>query len=174
MNRGTIYYHFPTKESMRLEAQWGYFIDCKRVAEKYCQDERYVSIVAMALYNIKMQRDVKLARFCRQSCVDYPVFTGKKDLTYFYCSAYEYMWSRFWDMEKISPMAFATVYGYIMSCVRLLCEHPNQYEALELFLHCCQASLSIWGAPNSLAQETNARIYITALPDEAYTVQSCV
>ena len=35
VNRGTVYYHFDSKETMRYEVQWEYTTDNKHVVEKY-------------------------------------------------------------------------------------------------------------------------------------------
>lgn len=78
VNRGTIYYHFPTKEQMRLEVQWEFFVDCKHVAEHHCPDERYCGIIAVAIFWLWTQKDEKMCSFARRLYQDYPVYTEKK------------------------------------------------------------------------------------------------
>lgn len=170
VNRGTVYYHFPTKEAMRLEVQWEYATENKRIAEKYCPDTRYQYIVAMGLFWEQIQSSSNLRRFTLQSCIDLPVYTGKKDLTHFYYTSYESMWGAFWDKKNISQLAFASVYGYIMSCLRMICEHPEKYDAMELFEHCVRSSVSIWGIPDALMDEiwTEVERYLALIPEEEY------
>lgn len=170
VNRGTVYYHFPTKESMRLEVQWEYAIDNKRIAEKYCPDSRYQFMLAMGILWKQVQKDSNCRRFALQCCTDFPVYTGKKDLTHFYYTSYESMWGSFWDKQNISQLAFASVYGYIMSCLRMICEHPEKYDALELFEHCVRSSVSIWGIPDALMDEIWAEVeqYLARIPEKEY------
>lgn len=170
VNRGTLYYHFKTKEDLRYEVQWEFTTDNKRIAENYCADTRYQYILAMGLFWKQMQRDPKLRRFCLQSCVDFPVYTGKKDLTHFYHTSYERMWGAFWDRKDIPQLAFASVYGYIMSCMRMICEHPEKYNAMELFALCVRSSVSIWGIPDELMDDIWAQVekYLLLIPETEY------
>ena len=131
VNRSTIYYHFKTKDDLRYEVHWEYFIACKRLAERYCPDSRYHYLLAMCIFWREAHDDPKLRRFVLQCCRDFPVYTGKKDFSYFYYACYEVMWGVFWDKRKIPQMAFASVYGYIMSCMRMLCEYPEKYDPME-------------------------------------------
>ena len=147
VNRSTIYYHFKTKDDLRYEVHWEYFIACKRLAERYCPDSRYHYLLAMCIFWREAHDDPKLRRFVLQCCRDFPVYTGKKDFSYFYYACYEVMWGVFWDKRKIPQMAFASVYGYIMSCMRMLCEYPEKYDPMELFVHCVNSSAAIWGIP---------------------------
>lgn len=80
------------------------------------------------------------------------------------------MWSPFFERAKIPPIAFSSVYGYIASCTLLLCEHPEKYDAWEMFEHCARSSLRIWGASEELIDEifTNAKTYYDALPEDAW------
>ena len=170
VNRGTVYYHFPTKEAMRLEVQWEFLIGNKRVVEQYCPDTRYQYIVAMGLFWKQVQKDKNLRRFSMQCCMDFPVYTGKKDLTHFYFTSYESMWGAFWDKKNISQLSFSSVYGYIMSCMRMLCEHPERYDAMELFEHYVRSSVSIWGVPDELMDQiwTEVEGYLARIPEEEY------
>lgn len=176
VDRSTVYYHFPSKEAMRLEVEWEYYIDCKHTAELYCSDEQYVPLVAMAIRNLQMQKDEKMRRFSLQNCEDYPVFTGKKDVTYFYYSAYEYMWGHFWNRTQISTLSFASVYGYIQSNIHMLCEHPDRYDALELNAHLYRTCLNIWGVPEKMSREITfqATQYISLLPSDIWKRPSFV
>lgn len=170
VDRSTVYYHFPTKEAIRLEVQWEYYIGCKHIAESFCPDEAYVPLIASTIFEMYMQKDEKMRKFCRQICEDYPLFTGKKDLSYLYYVTYEYMWSRFWDVKRISPMAFSTVYGYIMGTTRLMCENPERYDALEMNEYLYYTCLNIWGAPKELRDEIIANLhnYILSLPETVW------
>lgn len=173
VNRGTIYYHFETKETMRYEAQWEYMIANKRIVEKYCPDTRCQYIIAMCMYWLQIHRDGNMRRFVFQCCTDFPVYTGKMDLTHFYYTCYEMMWGAFWEKKDIPQLSFASVYGYIMSCMRMLCEHPESYDPMELFEHCVNASVSIWGIPDDTMSEIwqNVKHYIALIPEEDLTIK---
>ena len=167
VNRSTIYYHFSDKEEMRYEAQWEYITALKQIAEKYCPDTRYLYILAMAMFWKQMQSDGRMRRFSLQNCIDFPVYTGKKDLTHFYYTGYESMWGAFWERKNIPELAFASVYGYIISCMRMLCEHPDRYDPMDLFEHCVNASVSIWGIPQNIIDQIwqDVKYYITLVPE---------
>lgn len=173
INRGTLYYHFKTKEEMRYEVQCEFIVANKHIAEKYCTDPRYLYILATGLYWEQAHRDEKLRRFCLQYCIDFPVYTGKKDPTLFYYTIYDGMWGQFWDQQKISQLAFASVYGYIMSCMRMLCEHPEKYDATEMFEHCIRSSTAIWGIPQEILDQIcqNVRQLLSLIPEEEIRVQ---
>lgn len=173
VNRGTVYYHFESKEIMRYEVQWEYVIANKRIAEEFCGDSRYHYIIAMCMFWMQVHRDENLRRFALQCSTDYPVYTGKKDLTHFYYTSYEAMWSSFWEKEKIPALSFASVYGYIMSCMRMMCEHPEKFDPLELYEHCVKASVSIWGVPDAIMAQIWADVerYISLIPEEARSLK---
>lgn len=172
VNRGTLYYHFETKEDMRYEVQWEFIVANKHMAEKHCPDPHYHFILAMGIFWKQLQKDQKLQRFCMQSCIDFPVYTGKKDLTHFYYTSYESMWGQFWDRKKISQLAFASVYGYIMSCMRMICEHPEKYDAVEMFEHCIRSSVAIWGIPQEIMDQIwqDVQHYLSLIPEEEIQV----
>ena len=78
------------------------------------------------------------------------------------------MWAFFWNRKDISQMAFASVYGYITGCMRMLCAHPQKYDAMELCEHCMSSSASIWGLPDELIEQILAEVkrYIQLIPEE--------
>lgn len=168
VNRGTVYYHFPNKERLRYEVQWEYLIDCKRIVERYCPDPRYHYVLAMAVYWTLLARSDKMRKFVLQGCTDYPAYTGKMDISFFHYTCYEHMWGHFWDIRHVPSMSFSSVYGYVMSCMRMLCDHPEQYDPWELYEHCNRSSLTIWGVPEDLTNEifTTAKAYFDTIPPE--------
>ena len=172
VNRGTLYYHFKTKEDMRYEVQCEFVITNKHIAEKYCSDPHYLYILSVGLFWKQVQKDEKLRRFCLQYCIDFPVYTGKKDPTHFYYTFYDGMWGHFWDRKKISQLAFASVYGYIMSCMRMICEHPEKYDAVEMFEHCIRSSVAIWGIPQKIMDQIwqDVQHYLSLIPEEEIQV----
>ena len=145
VNRSTIYYHFDSKEAMRYEVMWEYTIANKRIAERYCKQSEYLYIVAVCMMWYHIKYDERLRLFHLSGCEDYPVLTGKADYSHYYTVLYERMWGAFFDKKEISELSFASVYGYIMSCMRMLCTHPQKYDPMELFMHTVNASVSIWG-----------------------------
>lgn len=153
VNRSTVYYHFESKEAMRYEVMWEYTTDAKRIAEQYCSQPEYHYILAMYFLWYFVKHDEKMRRFQLSCCVDYPVYTGKADFTHFYSVLSERMWGAFFDKKQISTLSFASVYGYIMCCMRMMCEHPQEYDPLGLFEHCVNSSIAIWGVPKDRMDE---------------------
>lgn len=168
VNRGTIYYHFDSKEAMRYDVMWEYTTDAKRIAEKYCDQPQYHYILAMYILWHLAKRDEHFRCFQPAICIDYPVYTGKKDCSYYYSNLTDGMWGAFFDKKLIPQLAFASVYGYIMSCVRMLCEHPEKYEPWELFRHCVDSSISIWGIPRETMDQIwiDVKNYLSQIPEE--------
>lgn len=172
VNRSTIYYHFHSKEAMRYEIMWEYTIGCKRIAEKYCDRPEYHYILATYILWHQVKHDPNMRRFQYQICLDYPVYTGKMDASYYYSLLTDRMWGAFFDRTQISELSYASVYGYIMCCMRMLCENPEQYDPLELFIHCADSSIAIW----NISQNTinipwqDIRHYISRIPAEAMAV----
>lgn len=170
VNRGTIYYHFPTKEAIQLEVQWEYFIECKHIAERYCPDSCYCGILAMGILWAQTKKDPGMRRYARESFRNYPIYTGKKDISYFRHVVHEYQWAPFIERSRISAMSFSTVYGYIASCVLLLCEYPERYDSWELYEHVCRSCLHIWGMEEARIDEIIgvAKMYYDAFPADAW------
>lgn len=168
INRGTLYYHFPSKEAIRYEVQWEYIMDNKHLVEKYCPDERYHFLLAMCIFWKQLQKDENMRRFSRQLYTDFPAYTGKKDMTFFYYTCYEHMWENLWKHTEISQLAFASVYGYVMGCIRMLCEHPDTYDPIELFIHCSKSSMAIWGIPEEKSREIWPKFqdYLARIPED--------
>lgn len=173
VNRGTIYYHFPSKEDMRYDVLWNYVIADKHLVERYCPDSRYHYILALAVFCIQTHDDANMRRFCLQMCMDYPIYTGKNDISRFYYTLYDQMWGVFWEKRKISQLSFASVYGYVMCCIRMLCESPERYSAEEMFLHSCNSSASVWGIPQEIINTIwpDVHRYLALIPEEELKVQ---
>jgi hypothetical protein len=173
VSRTTIYYHFKTKESLRYEVQWEYFIFNKHIAEKYCIDERYHYIVALCLFWKQIHRDEKMRRFALQACTDFPIYTGKMDLTHVYFVGYESMWEKFWALKNIPELNFASMYGYIVSCKRMLCEAPERLDLMMLWEHCVRTTLSVWGFPSELIDNiwTNVTHCLSLIPEEEMLIR---
>lgn len=168
VNRGTIYYHFENKEVIRYEVQLSYMSDLRLIASKYCADRRYVNILAMYLFWNQIHSDCNMRKFALELCNDFPVYTGEKDCTAFYSECYDEMWGYFWEKKDISLLSFATVYGYIISCMRMMCDEPDKYDPSELFEHCVKASVSIWGIPDELMAQIweETKRYFEKIPKE--------
>lgn len=170
VNRGTIYYHFETKESIRYAVQNEYKHINMCTAKKYCADTRYLCILSMYMQWCQYVTDENMRKFALQLCLDTPIYTGKVDGSHFYSVAYDEMWGGFWEKKNISQLAFATVYGYLVSCMRLLCEYPDKYNPCEFFEHCVKASTEIWGITNELMDEIwqNVEHYIELIHEDEY------
>lgn len=167
IDRSTFYYHFRSKEELRYETEWEYLIWNKRTVEKYCQDKRYYCLVSLAMIWIQCAHDPKLRRFYRECCEDFPVFTGKKDASYFYYAAAKSLWGPFWDWSSMPQLTFATNYGYTMSCLLMLCEDPKRFEPWEMFAHCIHGCCMIGGLPEAQITEIlrNVRTYLDTIPE---------
>ena len=173
VNRKTIYYHFASKDIMRYEVQWEYITANKRIAEQYCPDSRYQYILAMTILWIQAHSDDRMRKFCYEIVLDYPVYTSKQDMTHFYYTYYEYMWGHFWEKSDIPELAFASVYGYIMSCMRMICEHPEKYDPLELCQFCITSSVSMWGIPKEVIDQVwqDVTHYLSLIPEEEMRIR---
>lgn len=162
VNRGTIYYHFRSKEDMRYDVLWSYLTANKHLAEQYCPVDRYLYILAMQILYTQVETDEKLRRFFLQTCLDYPLYTNKSDIGRFHYTLYEYMWGSFLEKNKISRTAFVSAYGYIMCCVRMMCEDPKQYTPREAFYVSANPALPYGGSrrrPLKISSRTQSAIW---------------
>ena len=57
--------------------------------------------------------------------------------------------------------------------MRMLCEYPEKYEPMELFVHCAGSSASIWGIPKEKMEEIwpQVRRYLSQIPEEEMKVR---
>lgn len=168
VNRGSIYYHFREKENIRYEILWEYITRMKRIAERYCAQSEYLYILVAYMMFSLTKTDCQIRKFHYDFFTDYSIYAGQADSTRFYAVLYNKMWEPFYKRSMISDLAFATVYGYIASCVRMLCEHPDKYDPFELFELCTYSSIAIWGIPKDKIDMIRAdiRYYIAQIPEE--------
>lgn len=173
VNRSTIYYHFESKDMMLYEVMWEFTTDLKHLAEKYCPDPKYHYFIAIYLQWYLIKQDEKFRAFSLTGCLDNPVYTGKKDFSYYYTLLTDQMWRILFDRKDVSELSFASAYGYIICCVRLMCEHPDKYDPLEMFEHCVNSSISIWGIPREKLETIWPEIkgYISQIPEEEIAVR---
>lgn len=173
VNRSTIYYHFKNKEEIRYEIQWEYIIEKKRFVESYCPDSRYHYILAICLFWKELENDESLRTFIAQYCADFPIYAGGKNLFYFYYTLFDAMWGNFWPKSKIPFLSFTTAYPFMTGCLRLLCENPTRFHALEMFVHCMKNIAYIWEIPHEITNEvcTKTIEYLQILPGESLLQQ---
>ena len=62
VNRGTLYYHFPSKEAMCYEVMWEYAVDNKHIVEKYCREPQYHYLLAIYMFWKQMHEDGQMRR----------------------------------------------------------------------------------------------------------------
>ncbi len=144
--RSSIYYHFKDKEAIRYEVMWEYMIALRHLMENYCEENHSFSLSLYALW-VRSISDEKLRKFFMDYHTDYPVFAQDSPTTQFYLLGYEQMYSRLWKKEDISPLSFASVYGYIVGMYQMMNAHPDAFNAKELFYNTMTNGMAIWGIP---------------------------
>lgn len=169
VDRSTIYYHFDAKEELRYEVLWEYTLANKRIAERYCDRPEYHYMLANSMMWHQLVHNEKLRKFHMDCYQDCPFYTGKMDNSYYYGMIYQSMWGPFWDKKNIPRLSYASVYGYLISCIRMLCENPDGYDPMALFVHCLAGSAFMWGIPNQLVETIvgDIMIYTNRIP-QAY------
>jgi hypothetical protein len=57
--------------------------------------------------------------------------------------------------------------------MRMFCEHPEKYDATEMFEHCIRSSTAIWGIPQEILDQIcqNVRQILSLIPEEEIRVQ---
>ena len=173
VSRGTVYYHFKTKEAIRYEVLWEFTMAHKRLVEKYCDREEYHYLLALAVMWIVISQDPQYRKFIQDYCNDCRVYSKQMDLSLYHATIYQVMWGKFWDRDKISEISFAAVYGYLIGFCLMLCEHPGRYDPVELFIHCNNDCLALWGIP---ADKMDAvwkgfRYYLSLIPRSEMKIQ---
>ena len=50
----------------------------------------------------------------------------------------------------------------------MICEHPEKFDAVEMFEHCIRSSVAIWGIPVELIDVIWAEVdrYLSQIPEE--------
>lgn len=173
VNRSTIYYHFKTKEAMRYEVMWEYTRDHLQVADRYCTQQEYRYILAVCLMWKSIKIDANIRNFIWQGWLDYPVLTGKLDFSHYYTTLYDNLFGAFFCKNQISELSFASVYGYMMCCMRMLCEETEKYDPMDLFKQCISSSASIWGIPAETMDQIWAKVqyYLSLIPEEEMRIR---
>lgn len=173
VNRGTIYYHFKTKEEIRYEVLWNFTMANRQIVETYCAEEKYHYLLALCMVWVQITRDSKMRKFMHDYCADSPVYSNRMDLSLYHSTLYQCMWGSFWDRDKIPEISFASVYGYLISCCQMLCQDPEKYDPVDLFIHCNQTCLSIWGVPPQCTENIwgDIRRDIAKIPDAQMVVR---
>ena len=151
---------------MRYEVQWECTMDLKHIVERYCDKSEYHFLLTAYLLWYKIKWDVNFRKFQYTHCIDYPLMSSQDGFQYYYINICKNMWQPFFDISQISKLAFASFYGYIMCCIRMLCEHPDRYEAIEIFEMCINSTISIWGVPTETVDRiwSDVKHYISLIP----------
>lgn len=168
VNRGSIYYHFKEKEMLRYEVTWESFIQNRHLAQKYCEEVKYQDLLALYMLWHQFLTRPDIRQFHLSYSKDYPTFDINHGLPQFYQMAYNHIFNDIWDLKKISPLSFATVYGHLMGMMQLVCENPENYCAKELFMHGITTCTKIWGIPDKDVEQlwNQLQIYIDKIPLE--------
>ncbi len=144
--RSSIYYHFKDKEAIRYEVMWEYMTSLRHLVEQYGEEKYSFSLSLYALW-VRSLSDEKLRKFFRDYHMDYPVYAANSPTTKFYQLGYERMYSSLWKQEDISPLSYASVYGYIMGMYQMMDAHPQAFTAKEIFYNTMTSGMTIWGIP---------------------------
>jgi len=148
VSRRTIYYHFKEKEDIRYEVLWEWTTQMRHLAERYCDRSEYTFSLAMYLAWECSLRDEKYRKFQLDYYRDFPVYDPKCGTGRFYRIGFGQMYGHIWSLDRIPPIAFASVYGYITGMYWMMCEHPKIYSAKDLLHYCMFWGASIWGIPS--------------------------
>lgn len=168
VNRGSIYYHFKEKERLRYEVLWETYIANRHLAEKYCGDAKYCSLLALYMNWYQCLVLPSARQFHLAYSRDYPVYTPDGGLPMFYRICYAHIFNDIWERERISSLAFASVYGHIVGTMQLAVADPQRYSAKEVFMHAIQACTRIWGIPEEEVAQIWKQLewYIDQIPLE--------
>ncbi len=144
--RSSIYYHFKDKETIRYEVMWEWMTALRHLMRDYGEEKYSFSLSMYALW-VRSLSDAKFRKFFVDYHLDYPVFSPDSPTTQFYQLGYEQMYSHLWKKEDISPLSFASVYGYIVGMYQMMNAHPTAFQAKELFEGTMTNGMTIWGIP---------------------------
>ncbi len=148
VNRSSIYYHFKDKEAIRYEVVWEYLTAFRRLIRQYCSQEEHSLTLAMYCFWVRTIHDAKFRKFINDYQSDFPVYVPDAGMPQFYRVAYNGMHGHIWNLEDISPVAFASVYGYIIGVIQMMNANPSAYDARQLFRMCLNWGMAIWGIPS--------------------------
>ena len=168
VNRGSIYYHFKEKENIRYEVLWEITTQCYEMAKQYCDDKKYIFLVAMYLHWGKVLYDPKIRKFELDYYADYPVYTPNNPVARYYKICNENMYRELWDLSGIDSLAIATGYGTLYGAIRLLDENPAKYDLIDLYRHLLMTGILVWGIAKEQADAMWEEVveYLKKIPNE--------
>ncbi len=145
--RSSIYYHFKDKETIRYEVIWEYMTAFRRLVEQYCPQEEHIVSLATYCLCVRTAKDARFRKFINDYLSDFPTYVPDAGMPQFYRVVYSGMHGHIWDIEDISPLAFASVYGYIVGMIQMMIAKPDAHDTKSLFQMCLNWGRSIWGIP---------------------------
>ena len=146
VNRGSIYYHFKEKENIRYEVLWEQTTENRRFVETICDRREFVNLLAIYMSWHWFLTDPKFRKFHMDYILDCPVYSPNHGLGLYYSTLFKQTYGPILPDRKVTPLAFASVYGHFMGLMQMCAEHPDSYTATELFYHCHKAGNLVWGA----------------------------
>ena len=142
VNRGSVYYHFKSKETIRYEVLWEIFTEYKKEAERFIASPPYQYLFALYLMWDQILHNPQTGRFLADYYTDYPVYTPNGDLALFISMIYRNGLAPLENTSEPEEFQMISVYGYLGSIVQLVKACPQKYSTKELFLNamlsCCR------------------------------------
>lgn len=145
VNRGSIYYHFKEKETIRYEVYREILARDRRFVELHCPGTRNGLLLAMYVKWLQFLADPRLRQFTLDYYRDHPIYSPQSEPGQFYSKVSEYLYGDLLTTEKLSDLAFASAYGHLQALFQLAAEEPERYDAREMIRHCVYTVPAICG-----------------------------
>ena len=133
VNRGSVHYHFRQKANIRYEVLWDIFTEFRHRAEPYTA-RRHLQYL-LANYRIWEQiiHNAGFRRFLLEYSNDNPVYAPDNDFANYIRMIYLNGLSVIRPIEEVSGFLMGSVYGYLHSLVKMVCEEPERYEPMKVY-----------------------------------------
>lgn len=170
INRASLYYHFKDKETIRYEVHYELYIQNKNWAKSFCDKPEYHFLLAIYLFFYQLLHDPQTRRFLVEYVEDNILYDPASSAAVLYQICCKQMYGNIWQLDHISPLSFASVYGHNNCLILMAAQHPEKFTALDLFQQTMLSGTLIWGISSDQSTALwNALLpYIEALPTDTF------
>ncbi len=146
INRGTIYYHFKSKDKLRSEILQGIFDENRKIAENYTLSVSSQCVFTTYLVWQKILTDPAQGSFLIDFYSDYPVYQPKGDLADLIMTTCKNAFGHIKEFSEADDFAFTSLYAYLGGISQMVKYAPNRFPLDTLFwnaIECCCKILSL-------------------------------
>lgn len=144
IDRGTLYYHYSEKDSLRYAVLTDLVDRCVAYAKTKCDDPRLFGLLGAYCFSEWCMSSKEATRFYCDSFKDNPLYIDGTASAEFYDHCNQVMYHMFFQKENIDPMAYGSIYGFLAGMAQIISLDPARYNTAELFRHSMISGIKAW------------------------------